>query len=272
MRRNSRAASGEVERRFVRAPVEVRAAASPGDPIGFTGHAAVFDQRTWIGPPKWGFWETIRPGAFAKTIGESDIRMLFNHNPDLPLARNTITDGPGTLKLSEDEIGLRDDAEMIPTTYAQDLALSLGTGVVSQQSFSFIPIREEWSTDDVTGEETRELYEVRLFDVSPVTFPAFTETDASLRSVGLHLLMDALDVDDERRASIINALRTGEVPSTLTPALRAAREALDALVQSAAEPAPPPPAATSAASPHAERVKRSMATWEAIIQGDEENE
>lgn len=264
--RSSRAASGDVERRFVRNPIEIRAAADGGS-IGFTGHAAVFDSRTWIGPPKWGFWETIHRGAFTKTIAESDVRMLFNHDPNFPLARNTITEGPGSLRLSEDEIGLRDDADMIPTTYARDLELSLSSGVVSQQSFSFTPVKEEWRTDEITGEDERHLYELRLYDVSPVTFPAFADTDASLRSLGLHMLMDSVDLDDERRASIIRAVRTGEVPAGFTPALRAAREALDALVQSAGEPEVPPlVAATPIATPARDRVGRSMENWRKLIE------
>lgn len=266
MRRN-RPQTGEVEHRMVRSPVEIRAS-DDGSSIGFTGHAAVFEQRTWIGPPKWGFWETIRRGAFRKTITEGDIRMLFNHNPDLPLARNTVASGPGSLRLSEDETGLLDEADMLPTTYARDLALTLDSGVVSQQSFSFLPVNEEWSVDEVTGEETRELIEVKLFDVGPVTFPAFTETDASLRSVGYHLLMDALDVDEESREALLTAVRSGDIPPSLTPALRAARTALDALVQSAGEPATPPLPAAPAATPTADRLRRQMGSWKDIIEGD----
>lgn len=247
--RSGRATAGDIERRYHRAPVELRTDGD-GKPIGFTGHAAVFGKRAWIGPPKWGFWESIRAGAFAKTIREADIRMLFNHDPNYPLARNSVTEGPGALLLSEDEVGLKDEAEFVPTTYARDLALNVDAGVITQQSFSFVPIQEEWSVDDVTGEETRELIEVKVFDVSPVTFPAFTETDASLRSVGFHMLMDALDLDDERRAAMLQAVRSGEVPSSLTPALRAARDALTALVESTGEPESPPlpdaPAASSA--------------------------
>lgn len=145
-------------------------------PIGFKGHAAVFDRRTWIGSKRWGFWESMEPGCFTKTIGEADVRMLFNHNPDLLLARNTA----GTLRLSEDTVGLAVDADMAPTTCGRDLAISLERGDCTQMSFAFELITYEWTIAE-DGNEWLRHKEVRLWDVSPVTYPAYTETDASLR-------------------------------------------------------------------------------------------
>src|SRR5690606_11377800 len=57
-----------------------------GEPIGFKGHAAVFNSRTWIGSKSWGFWEQIDPRAFRKTLNEADVRFLINHDPNLLLA------------------------------------------------------------------------------------------------------------------------------------------------------------------------------------------
>lgn len=145
-------------------------------PIGFKGHAALFNKRTWIGSKRWGFWESIDTGAFTKTIGEADVRMLFNHNPDLVLARNKA----GTLRLAEDQIGLSTDADMAPTTYGKDLAISLERGDVNQMSFAFEMITYTWTVAE-DGEEWLRHQELALWDVSPVTYPAYTETDASLR-------------------------------------------------------------------------------------------
>lgn len=146
------------------------------DTLGFRGHAAAFDSRTWIGSKRWGFWEEIAPGAFAKTIKESDVRFLHNHNPDLILGRNTA----GTLRLAEDKVGLSTDADMAPTSYAQDLALSLERGDITQMSFAFDMIAHEWVLLEDGIEVLRHL-EVSLHDVSTVTYPAYTDTDASLR-------------------------------------------------------------------------------------------
>jgi uncharacterized protein len=180
------------ERRFIStSDAEIRQVADDAESIGFRGHAAVFGKRTWIGPRKWGFFEEIRAGAFAKTITEADVRMLQNHDPNLVLARNKVASGPGSLRLSEDAIGLLTDADMLPTSYARDLALAIERQVVNQMSFAFEPVVEEWTEDD-QGNDVRTLVEVRLWDVSPVTYPAFEETDASLREA-LKAELDAAD-------------------------------------------------------------------------------
>lgn len=152
-----------------------RAAGDDGA-IGFAGHAAVFDTRTWIGSKRWGFWEEVAPGAFTKTLGEADVRFLHNHNPDLILARNTA----GTLRLDQDDVGLAVDADMAPTSYAKDLSLSLGRGDVTQMSFAFDMVSYEW-TYLADGTELLRHTEVALWDVSTVTYPAYVETDAALR-------------------------------------------------------------------------------------------
>lgn len=158
------------------APTVTRAAADDGEAIGFVGHAALFNSRTWIGSRRWGFWEEIAPGAFAKTIQEADVRFLHNHNPDLLLARSTADN----LRLSEDDVGLAVDADMTPTSYARDLALSLAQRDVTQMSFAFDLIAYTWEEAD-DGEELFRLTELALWDVSTVTYPAYVETDAGLR-------------------------------------------------------------------------------------------
>jgi len=148
------------------------------DGLHFRGQAAVFDQRTWIGPPKYGFWEEIDAAAFDRAIREDDVRFLVDHDPGKVLARNTA----GTLRLTTDKKGLVADADMADVSYARDLAVLLERGDVSQMSFGFVPTTEEWSTLD-DGTEVRRLVEVELFDVSAVAYPAYDGTDAALRVV-----------------------------------------------------------------------------------------
>lgn len=158
-----------------------------GATIGFAGHAAVFDQRTSIGNPlTWGFYEQVAPGAFTKTIREADVRFLIDHDPSLLLARTK----SGTLRLSEDKVGLYADADLAPTTYGRDLAVLLERGDVSQMSFGFEVIKEdstyekvERSNGDTVDVEVRTIREAKLWDVSVVTFPAYESTDAQLRSM-----------------------------------------------------------------------------------------
>ena len=151
---------------------------SKTDGLHFRGHAAVFDQRTWIGPPKYGFWEEVAGEAFDRAIREDDVRMLIDHDPSRVLARNTA----GTLRLTKDKRGLVADADMADVTYARDLAVLLERGDVSQMSFAFVPRSEEWSTLK-DGAEVRRLLDVELFDVSAVAYPAYEGTDAALRAV-----------------------------------------------------------------------------------------
>lgn len=147
------------------------------DGLHFRGHAAVFDQRTWIGPPKFGFWEEVAASAFDRAIEEDDVRFLVDHDPGKVLARNTA----GTLRLTKDKRGLVADADMADVSYARDLAVLLERGDVSQMSFGFVPRVEEWATLD-SGEEVRRLVDVELFDVSAVAYPAYEGTDAAMRA------------------------------------------------------------------------------------------
>ena len=162
--------------------LEVRDAAEGGPTI--TGHAAVFN--------KWsedlgGYREKISPGAFAKTIADgADVRALFNHDPNFVLGRTKA----GTLTLSEDKRGLRFEAHPPDTQTVRDLVLTpIRRGDVSQCSFSFRAIQEEWDAPDYTE---RTLSECALFDVSPVTFPAYPQTDTQVRTI---LAFVGLDFD-----------------------------------------------------------------------------
>jgi HK97 family phage prohead protease len=173
----------KVERRIVNAQLEVRAAADK--PARLVGYAAVFNRDAVIG----GFFrERIAPGAFATAIKEDDVRALFNHDPNIVLGRNTA----GTLSLSEDETGLQYDVEPPDTQLARDLMVSISRGDVSQSSFGFQVVREEWSNPESRTElPTRTILEARLFDVSPVTYPAYEETTAEARAKAEDLIGSA---------------------------------------------------------------------------------
>lgn len=149
------------------------------------GHAAVFDQRSeplW----EWGserLIEEVAAGAFTKTLQEADVRALWNHDANYVLGRNKSK----TLSLAEDSRGLAFEIEPPDTQWARDLMVSIERGDVSQGSFSFRATKVQWieEQDEATGWITylRRLLEVRLYDVSPVTFPAYTATDVQVRAL-----------------------------------------------------------------------------------------
>ena len=169
----SRSAIGQREcRSFPLVGVEVRAGDN-GQPR-LAGHASVFDQPAEIGGWFGGFTEIVRKGAFTKTIREADVRALWNHDPNWVLGRNKA----GTLSLAEDDKGLAIDIDPPDTQWARDLVKTIQRGDVDQMSFGFQVVREMWNEDT----NTRELIEVRLFDVSPVTYPAYEGTDIGVRS------------------------------------------------------------------------------------------
>lgn len=165
----------------------------------FYGHAAVFNRRTWIGSKRWGFWEEIAPGAFARTLSNgADVRLLVNHDPNLVAARTKA----GTLRLAEDTIGLATDADMADVSYVRDLVVLLDRGDVSQMSFAFVPVAWEYAEAE-DGNDLFRITEVELYDVSIVTYPAYEDTDAGLRSRGFERLAERLGLDDEARRVVL---------------------------------------------------------------------
>ncbi|WP_086847049.1 HK97 family phage prohead protease [Amycolatopsis kentuckyensis] len=175
------------------AGVEVRADGGEGDaPAGstFVGHAAVFNTRTAIGNPlTWGFYEQIAEGAFTKTLSEGDARMLVDHDSCLVVARVSA----GTLRLSQDATGLAVEADLDgELSYVRDLEANLRNGNITGMSFGFYVVKDDWSVEEVelsdgnSAEiEVRTILEVRLLEVSAVTFPAYEETDAGLRALAM---------------------------------------------------------------------------------------
>lgn len=136
------------------------------------GYAAVFNSPTNIGG--W-FTEEISPGAFSKAISENgDIRALFNHDWSNVLGRTK----SGTLRLSEDERGLKFEVDLPNTSVGRDLAESLKRGDISQCSFGFIPTVEEWDYSIEPAKRT--IREVDLFEVSVVSIPAYEDTEVAL--------------------------------------------------------------------------------------------
>jgi len=123
------------------------------------------------------FKEKIAPGAFAETLKEHDIRALWNHNQDFPLGRTKNK----TLRLTENDKGLWGEIEPPDTQFARDALVSIKRGDVNGASFGFEVEKdgEEWNKDFTE----RTLTKVKLWEVSPVVFPAYQATHISARSI-----------------------------------------------------------------------------------------
>lgn len=152
-------------------PVEFRADAENPK---LMGHAALFDV---LSEDLGGFKEQIRKGAFANSIQVDDIRALFNHDSNYVLGRNT----SGTLRLTEDDLGLAIEITPPETQFAKDLMALIGRGDINQMSFGFIVNVDEWDNTDPKN-VIRTLVDVSLWDVSPVTYPAYPQTEIGIKS------------------------------------------------------------------------------------------
>ena len=139
-----------------------------------TGYFAVFNSIYEIAP---GMTESVAPGAFDNTLG-GDIRALTDHDTRLVMGRNTA----GTLTLKPDSHGLWGDILVNPNdqdalnTYAR-----VERGDVNQCSFGFDIVSEDAEYRD-DGSAHWTIREVKLYEVSVVTFPAYKETNVSARS------------------------------------------------------------------------------------------
>ena len=146
-----------------------------------------------------GFREMLVPGCFKNAIANSDVRGLFNHDPNLILGRNT----SGTLRLVEDEKGLRFEIDPPETSYAKDLQVSMQRGDVNQCSFGFTVAEDgdSWQKDS-DGLWIRTISNVaRLFDVSPVTYPAYTSTSCAVRS----MMQKETEIAEEEKRQLAEA-------------------------------------------------------------------
>jgi uncharacterized protein len=183
------------EQRVIHADIELRAHDTNGDGMSFRGYAAVFNSDSEPLP----FIEQVAPGAFARSLdSRNNVAMLLNHDSSLVLA----TTRSGSARITEDERGLLVDADLPPTTYGRDLSVMMQRGDVASMSFGFtVPTGgDEWRDDG----NRRVLNEVRLHEVSVVTFPAYPETVATVRSTDL--LATRADVDAGKLAAAMSAL------------------------------------------------------------------
>ena len=168
------------ERRYIAPHMEIREEEDGSRMV--EGVAAVVNSTTDLG---W-FEERIDKGAFDDVMND-DVVALFNHDQNLPLARTTAT-GDGKLELFLNDKGDLGYRFKTPNTQlGKDLAENIRNGVVTQSSFAFTIEDESWefaSRSNGLDKDVRTIKKVkRLFDVSPVTYPAYADTSVAARSV-----------------------------------------------------------------------------------------
>jgi HK97 family phage prohead protease len=168
------------------------------------------------------FQETMVAGV-AKGVLEAgaDVRLLLNHDPNMILARSINERGETpTMTLREDASGLHFEARIdLRSQLANDVAIAIERGDVSQMSCGFIVARDEW--DDL--EENRTIYQfASLLDVSPVTYPASPTTSVQIAQ------RMALEMPLESRARLRRLVLEGRAGQLSRDGLAALESMLDA--------------------------------------------
>jgi uncharacterized protein len=189
----------KVEQRTNTAQFEIR---ETEDGMTFEGYAAIFDSPSEPLP----FIERIKRGAFNRSLKQArnDIKLLWNHDTSSVLGSTRA----GTLKMYEDERGLKVTATLPNTTQGRDAAVLLKRGDVDSMSFGFsVPAGgDSWNED---GSE-RLLKSVRLHEVSIVAFPAYTSTAGTTSVRGLDKIAERASVSADDLADAMLLLEEGK--------------------------------------------------------------
>lgn len=165
-----------MEKRYVNATWELRKEGESDWPSEVRGVAAVVDQTTDLG---W-FEERIAPEAFNES-DMNDVVVLFNHDPNQVLGRNS----SGTATVETDETGnlvysfIPDPQNPVHVSVVR----SIQRGDVHQSSFAFTIKDSKWGNSEKYGERgLRNITRMeKIYDVSPVTYPAYAQTSVSAR-------------------------------------------------------------------------------------------
>lgn len=166
----------EAERRFFTGPVDFELRADGEDSNVIEGYAAVFESNSQdLG----GFHERISRGAFSPVL-KDDAFALFNHDMNKVLGRNLVN-----VKLTQDDKGLRYRVELPNTATANELRTLIKDKIITQSSFAFRVGKQEWEhPEDRSKPSIRTITEMkRLYDVSPVTYPAYLDTSIAARGM-----------------------------------------------------------------------------------------
>jgi HK97 family phage prohead protease len=206
--------------RAARSGLSLRAADQAGGMPTLFGHFAVFDR--WAEIDSWlegSFLERIAPGAFRKTIRENrgQVKVLFQHGADPQIGDKPL----GRLaRLEEDSLGGYYEVPLLDTSYNRELLPGLQADLYGA-SFRFKVLREELvdapeaSEENPRGLAERTIKEAQLYELGPVTFPAYPEASAGVRSLTDRFLFEAIERHPDRFRALLEARMDVEDIGTL---------------------------------------------------------
>jgi HK97 family phage prohead protease len=162
------------ERRALTEGLELRSAEVGGEQRTASGYAVLFNSEAKI----YDMWvETIKPGAFTKSLQERDVLAIHSHDSGRVVGRMRA----GTLTLREDAKGLAFENPLPDTTDGRDLAIQIDRGDIAGMSFGFIATRQEW--DDTVEPPRRTIIEAELYEITYTAIPAYDDTEVGVRSL-----------------------------------------------------------------------------------------
>jgi HK97 family phage prohead protease len=137
-----------------------------------------------------------------------DVVALFNHDMNMVLARTS----SGTLKLNVTGNAMEYEFEAPNTTLGNDLLEMVKRGDVYQSSFAFTVEAEDWQ--ERSGMKPKRVIRSikKVYDVSPVTYPANPDTMVAKRGYDATKQIDedlqkVIDISVESEINIQNELR-----------------------------------------------------------------
>jgi hypothetical protein len=197
---------------LIRMASHIELRADNGDGRTLFGYASVFNSPTIINSWEGKFTEIVAPGAWKRTLRNNGdkVKILFNHGfdpsiGDKPLGRADV--------LKEDKTGLYVEVPMSRTTYNDDLIELLNDKALDGMSVRFTVLDERWTEPEPNSKKlpVRTILEAKLYELGPVTFPAFEATSAGVRSRTDFDTWRALD--EPRREQIRNIISGTSTPA-----------------------------------------------------------
>ena len=166
----------QIERRYLATELRVERRAD-GQTPKIVGYAVVWDA---LSVELWGFREKVVKGAFADSLAAGDdVRALWQHDVNWVMGRTK----SGTLRLLEDDHGLAVEIDPPDTEIMRAFITSIERHDVDQMSFAFRATDDRWDID-ANEQYVRTVLRAKLYDVSPVTYPAYPSTEVGLRAAG----------------------------------------------------------------------------------------
>lgn len=166
-----------------------------------------------------GFRERFLPGSLTKTLQESNVKAVWNHDDKYVLGSRKA----GTLRLMDTDQQLAFEVDPPDTSWARDLMVSIERGDIDQMSFRFRTVRDDWEKTP-TGDVIRNIREARLIEVSPVSFPAYPQTAVSLRA------LLGVELDDSEVERLLISARSGQLEESDQRSIENIIEALTSLL------------------------------------------